>query len=123
MTKILVIEDNPIVLDTLSRVLQTGGYEVVVAKDGVDGLAAFRLEQPDLVVSDMIMPGQEGTETIRYILAEEPDAKIVAISGGGRIGNIDFLDLAKKMGATAVLAKPFDPDDLLAIVANCLKTG
>lgn len=123
MKKILVIEDNPIVRSTVSRILQSGGYEVISANDGLQGVAAFRKEQPDLVVTDIIMPEQEGIETIRQILAEKPLTKIIAISGGGRIGNTDFLQIARKVGATEVLPKPFDPDDLLRLVSNCFKAA
>ena len=120
MKKILVIDDNPSVRHTLGRILQRGGYEVATAVDGRKGMIAFRKEPPDLVLTDIIMPEREGLETIRDILAERPGTKIIAISGGGRIGNTDFLDLAKKMGATDALSKPFDPDALLELVARCL---
>ena len=66
---------------------------------------------------------QEGIATIRQILAERPGTKIIAISGGGRIGNTDFLQIARKMGAVDALQKPFDPDDLLGRINNCLKAA
>jgi CheY-like chemotaxis protein len=118
--KILVIEDNAIVRNTMSRILEAAGYTVVIANDGLQGVASFRKENPDLIISDIIMPEQEGIGTIRQILGEKPSAKIIAISGGGRIGNTDFLQIARKMGARDALAKPFDPDDLLARISTCL---
>jgi CheY-like chemotaxis protein len=123
MQKILVIEDNPIVRNTVMRILQSAGYSVVTAGDGLQGVAEFRKEQPDLVISDIIMPQQEGIGTIRQILAERPGTKIIAISGGGRIGNTDFLQIARKMDAVDALQKPFDPDDLLGRITNCLKAA
>jgi CheY-like chemotaxis protein len=123
MKKILVIEDNQIVRNTVMRILQTAGYSVVTANDGVQGFAMFCKEQPDLVISDIIMPQQEGIGTIRQILAERPGTKIIAISGGGRIGNTDFLQIARKMGAVDALQKPFDPDDLLGRISDCLKAA
>jgi DNA-binding response OmpR family regulator len=123
MKKILVIEDNLIVRNTVMRILQTAGYTVVTANDGLQGFEMFRKEQPDLVISDIIMPQQEGIGTIRQILAERPGTKIIAISGGGRIGNTDFLQIARKMGAIDALQKPFDPDDLLGRIDNCLKAA
>ena len=123
MKKILVIEDNLIVRNTVMRILQTAGYTVVTANDGLQGFEMFRKEQPDLVISDIIMPQQEGIGTIRQILAEFPGTKIIAISGGGRIGNTDFLQIARKMGAVDALPKPFDPDDLLGLITNCLKAA
>jgi len=123
MTKILVIEDNAIVRNTVTRILQSAGYAVVTANDGLQGFEMFRKEEPDLVISDIIMPQQEGIGTIRQILAERPDAKIIAISGGGRIGNIDFLSIARKMGAADALSKPFDPEDLLGRISTLLKAA
>jgi CheY-like chemotaxis protein len=123
MKKILVIEDNAIVRNTMMRILQAAGYDVVTANDGLEGVALFRQETPDLVISDIIMPQQEGIATIRQILAESPGTKIIAISGGGRIGNTDFLQIARKMGAVDALPKPFDPDDLLGRIDNCLKAA
>ena len=123
MQKILVIEDNAIVRNTVMRILESAGYKVVTANDGLQGFDMFRKEQPDLVISDIIMPEQEGIATIRQILAERPGTKIIAISGGGRIGNTDFLSIARKMGAVDALPKPFDPDDLLGRISNCLKAA
>jgi CheY-like chemotaxis protein len=121
--KILVIEDNAIVRNTMTRILEAAGYTVIMANDGLQGVDAFRKEQPDIVISDIIMPEQEGIATIRQILGEQPSAKIIAISGGGRIGNTDFLQIAKKMGATDAVAKPFDPDDLLNRISTCLNAA
>jgi CheY-like chemotaxis protein len=120
MKKILVIEDNAIVRNTMMRILQAAGYDVVTANDGLEGVALFRQETPDLVISDIIMPQQEGIATIRQILAESPGTKIIAISGGGRIGNTDFLKIARQLGASDIVAKPLDPDHFLDVVKNCL---
>ena len=59
MTKILVIDDNPVARSTISTVLESDGYEIVAAADGVRGLAVFEREQPDLVITDIIMPETE----------------------------------------------------------------
>jgi DNA-binding NarL/FixJ family response regulator len=66
------------------------------------------------------MPEKEGLETIREIRDEWPDAKIIAISGGARIGNMDFLDVAGKLGASEIIPKPFDPAELVNVVSRCL---
>jgi len=120
MQKILVIDDDSLVRDTLVRILERKGYQVLVASDGLRGLRMFRSEQPDLVITDIIMPEKEGLETIREIRCECPDAKIIAISGGARIGNMDFLDVAGKLGASEIIPKPFDPADLVTVVSRCL---
>src|SRR5579863_3817169 len=120
MKKILVIDDNMVVRNTLVQILESEGYEVISAEDGRRGLSVFRSERPDLVVTDIIMPEKEGIETIRDIRGESPDAKIIAISGGGRIGNTDFLKIARQLGASDIVAKPLDPDHFLDVVKNCL---
>jgi two-component system, chemotaxis family, chemotaxis protein CheY len=120
MTKMLIIDDDALVRTTLEYLLRDAGYEIATAEDGMRGMAMFRSEQPDLVITDIIMPEQEGIQTINEMRKAKPDAKIIAISGGGRIGNTDFLKIARVLGAMDVISKPFDPDELLAIVENCL---
>jgi len=123
MQKILIIDDDAAVRMVIVKILERNGYQAVSAEDGRRGLAVFRAEQPDLVITDMIMPDKEGIETILEMCRERPNAKIVAISGGGRIGSADFLAMAKKLGATDILAKPFEPSELLSCVARCLAEG
>jgi DNA-binding NtrC family response regulator len=120
MAKILVIDDDVIVRETIVQILEDGGHQVVSAEDGKRGMAAFRSEHPDLIITDIIMPEQEGIQTITEIRGVQPNAKIIAISGGGRIGNTDFLKIARHLGAFDAIAKPFDPDDLLSRVGRCL---
>lgn len=120
MHKILVIDDNVVVRNTIIQILENEGYEVIGAEDGRRGLHVFRHERPDLIVTDIIMPEKEGIETIRDIRGECPDAKIIAISGGGRIGNTDFLKIARQLGACEAIAKPLDPDYFIGVVRNCL---
>lgn len=120
MAKILVIDDDILVRNTLTRILRSGGHEVVLAEDGIRGMTAFRKELPDLVITDIIMPEQEGIQTINEMWRERPNAKIIPISGGGRIGNADFLSMARSLGANDAMAKPFMPQDLLSRVKSCL---
>ncbi|MGH7095689.1 MAG: response regulator [Stellaceae bacterium] len=118
--KVLVIDDDVLVRRTICRILEHGGYQVAVAEDGAEGAAKFRSEQPDLVITDIIMPEQEGIETIMALLRENPRARIVAVSGGGRLGSMDFLTVARKLGAKETLRKPFEPAELLGCVSRAL---
>jgi CheY-like chemotaxis protein len=120
MQTILVIDDDPMVRHVLSKVLRRGGYQVHLASDGAEGLREFANLLPDLVITDMVMPVKGGLDTIKLLRASSPEAKIVAISGGNRLANKDFLDDAIELGAAAILAKPFEPEELLAKVAHCL---
>ncbi|HZT87575.1 MAG TPA: response regulator [Stellaceae bacterium] len=120
MQKILVIDDDALVRSMIARVLRREGYEVMLAADGASGLRMFCAGNPDLVVTDIIMPEKEGLETIREFRSRAPDVKIIAISGSGKIGDTDFLTIAAKLGATEVLGKPFQPRELVSQVARCL---
>jgi DNA-binding response OmpR family regulator len=120
MYKVLVIDDDAMVRASIVHILEDGGYAVLTAKDGIRGMVAFRSEHPDLVITDIVMPDQEGIQTINEMRRERPDAKIIAISGGGLLGNTDFLKFARVLGATDTIAKPFDPNELLIIVKTCL---
>jgi two-component system chemotaxis response regulator CheY len=120
MTKILVIDDDVAVRETIVQILEDGGYRVVSAEDGKRGMIAFRDEHPDLTVTDLLMPQQGGIQTICEIRHTKPDAKIIAVSGGGRATDNDLLHLAKQFGASDTIAKPFDPDELLSLVEECL---
>ena len=83
--RILVIDDEPSALDVLRRILEGEGYEVQVAANGLDGVALFRQQPCDLVITDMVMPVKDGLQTILELREEAPDLPIIAISGGGVI--------------------------------------
>lgn len=114
--KVLVIDDEAAMRTLFSAVLREAGHEVYEAADGRAGLALYHQHRPELVITDIIMPNQEGIETIRLLHAENPEVKIIAISGGGRIGELDFLRIAKEFGAVATLAKPFRKQEFLNLL-------
>lgn len=118
--KILVIDDEPAVRYAVTRILQSNGYEVTTATDGMRGMSQFRVWRPDLVITDLIMPEQEGMQTIKQLRQADPTVKILAISGGGRLVHVDFLQVARRIGADEILAKPFDSRELLSIVRRLL---
>ncbi|MFH2058374.1 MAG: response regulator [Pseudomonadota bacterium] len=121
MEKILVIDDEPVIRIMLKQLFEQSGYAVCEACDGKQGIALFRKENPDLVITDLIMPDEEGLGLMKKIKQITPDAKIIAISGGG-IGSAHvYLSLAKKMGADHVFEKPFDARQMLATVQGMLK--
>jgi DNA-binding response OmpR family regulator len=121
--KILVIDDDDLICCTLARILSTQGHEVATASDGRRGMAAFRRVPPDLVITDIIMPEQEGIETIRQMRRERPQTKIVAISGAAGPDGFDILAMARRLGADDVLAKPFGAAELLGSVQRLYPAG
>jgi DNA-binding response OmpR family regulator len=117
---ILVIDDEPMIRHLATRILDRAGYRAISAANGIQGLACFRRERPALVITDLIMPEREGIETIRHIRREGADTPIIAISGGTLTGTADFLAMARELGATAILRKPFEPIELVLLVERCL---
>jgi CheY-like chemotaxis protein len=117
---VLVIEDDEVVRDVIKRLLEMADYRVVVAGNGREGLKQHRLTAPALVITDLIMPEREGIETIMELRKHGSNARILAISGGGRIGNSEILSVARSLGADDILAKPFQPADLIGKVRQLL---
>ena len=118
MSDILVIDDDVQMRRLIGRILGEAGHVVLDAKNGRAGLRLFRVARPGLVITDIVMPEQEGIETIRMIAREAPQIPILAISGSGEPS---YLRMAAALGATAQLAKPFAAGELLAAVAELLE--
>ena len=119
MADILVIDDDAQMRRLMARILGAAGHVVIEAADGRAGLNLFRAARPGLVITDILMPEQEGIETIRIIAREAPDIPILAISGSPGPG---FLRMATSLGARAKLPKPFGAGELLAAVAELLES-
>ncbi len=120
MTTILLIDDDPLVAFTVERMLEGGGFTVIRAADGEKGLKILKSETVDLIITDIIMPVKEGIETIHEIREYDAKLPVIAVSGGGHGSGGNYLRRAQALGATEVLAKPFDQDDLLGAVKRCL---
>ena len=121
MARILVIEDDNDVRESLRQVLEQVGYEVEEACDGEEGIERYREKQADLIITDIIMPKKEGIETITDLRVEFPDVKVIAISGGGRLGPEPYLELAKGFGANRIIMKPFTTTEILEAVQELLE--
>ena len=116
MTTIVLIDDDDDVRRTLVRMLETAGHQVHEAADGSSGLELCLRVDPQLVITDILMPEKEGIETIMVLKRAQPALKIIAISGGGRSGAMDFLEMARALGADEALQKPFRRAELLAVI-------
>lgn len=110
---ILVIDDDEAVRMMLCENFRECGFCVLEAGNGIQGMAEIaRHGFPDIIVTDIIMPQMGGLETIETVRKMDRDVKIIAISGGCRVGAEDFLETAKKIGANKVFQKPIDLDNL-----------
>ncbi len=120
MARILVIDDDEQFRLMIKEFLQRFGYHVVEARDGEEGIRLFDPSRTDLVITDVVMPNKEGLETIRELKQKAPGLKIIAVSGGGRLGPESYLTLAQKFGASRVFSKPFDLKEFLEAVQEVL---
>lgn len=115
---VLLIDDDPMMLESLAMALEEYGFRVLTASSGLSGLRVFREQRPAAVLTDIVMPGQDGFETMLKIRREQPDAKVIAISG--QLDKWDYLDLAEKLGADATFAKGRDVRSLVETLNRIL---
>jgi len=121
MAKILIIDDDSQIRFIIRELLENDGYTVEEASDGDEAIELNHKKAFDLIITDILMPGKEGIQTIQEFRNGSPKVKIIAISGGGHIGPSVYLDMAKKMGADLSIPKPFDLDIFLKKVKELLK--
>ncbi|MGH6828813.1 MAG: response regulator [Rhizomicrobium sp.] len=114
-SRILVIEDNSGVIEVIRRALETAGHEVCTSLNGLDVFSLFERFDPELLITDVIMPELDTIDTIVECRRRRPSTGIIAISG-----NRHLLTIAAKHGADFVLAKPFGPGQLNALVRTAL---
>ena len=112
--------DTPASREALCRVRGRDGHSAVEAADGRKGIECLKEQPAELVITDILMPEQEGLETIMMLRRDYPEVRIIAISGGRRLGLFDSLKYARQFGADYALAKPFTPPELLKTVKRAL---
>lgn len=108
--RVLVIEDNADLRDYLRLALRGEGYEVLTARNGREALGMIDGQGLDAVITDLFMPEMDGIETITALRRKLPGVRVVAMSG--RPG-VDYLTVARELGVTHTLRKPFELDELL----------
>lgn len=116
MKSILVADDDEFILDLVQAALTAAGYTVTTVSGGRDALARLRTESYDLVVLDVMMPDQGGIETIIEIRQTHPNQPIVVMTGQIPTTSGTLEGLTEKLGARALLAKPFTTDQLVEVV-------
>jgi DNA-binding response OmpR family regulator len=119
--RVLVVDDEPWLRDTLSLALRRAGHEPVVAEDGRLGLAALESGAFDAVITDILMPQCDGIELIRAMRGAGRPEPVLAISGGGTYGSDYLLPMARKLGAVAVMRKPFAPAEIVGALESVVQ--
>jgi len=119
MATVLLIDDDEMLRTVLAIAIDSAGHVVLQAEDGQKGLELVRTTGIDIVITDLIMPVQEGVETIMTLRRERPRLPVIAISGGASNSKL-YLDIAGKIGAKRMLGKPFAPRQLVALIDEIL---
>jgi CheY-like chemotaxis protein len=122
MARILIIEDDDLLRDVLAKALELAGHEVTQACNGQEGVDLFRACPADLVLTDLVMPVQEGVETILQLRKQYRHTPIIAMSGGA-VNTKLYLSIAGRIGAQRILPKPFTPQLLIETVTQVLATA
>lgn len=122
MQRVLIIEDETELREMIKTSLIRRKYTVFEASNGKDAIIHFKPSMTDLVVTDLIMPEEDGLKVIMKLKEMKPSLKIIAISGGGKAGPGGYLNLAKALGAHAVLSKPFSINYLISKIEELLGT-
>ena len=120
MARILVVDDDDLIRRLVVKTLERAGYEVVASADGRQAAQEYDKDPTDLIITDLFMPEKEGMEIIMELRRDHPDVKIIAISGAGSLGPTGYPDVARMIGASRTLAKPFGKEELLNTVRELL---
>jgi len=120
MSQILIVDDDPMVRYTIQRVLSSHGFDCHAVDNGREALRYLLNNVVELIITDIIMPDVEGIELIIAVKESCPQLPVIAISGGGRVGAPEYLNMASQLGASRSLRKPFDNEELIAAVRELL---
>jgi CheY-like chemotaxis protein len=118
MARILVIDDDAAVRELLREKLTLEGHEVLVAAEGLEGLRLHREHLPKVVITDIIMPGRSGIELVFEIRQQNPQVKIITISG--MVPQV-FLDAGSEVGVSRAFTKPFDVNEIARVVRDLVR--
>jgi len=117
---VLVVDDEHVIADTLTAILSRSGFTVTPAYDGASALQIANALVPDLLITDVFMPGMSGIDLAIAMRAAHPDCKVLLFSG--QASTLDLLASARREGHDfALLLKPVHPTELLARISECIQ--
>lgn len=117
---ILVIDDEQQFREYMTALLEKNNFTVCVAENGLVGEQQHNICKPDLIITDIVMPDKEGVEFIQHLRETDLETPIIAVSGGNRVNAYSYLSMSKKMGANAILAKPFTNTEILQTINDLI---
>ncbi len=117
MSKVLVIDDDEMILKAIAACLTGTGLTILTTTDGPQGVEMYDSEKPDVVILDLVLPSSDGLDILKQLLANDPDAKIIICSG---YGSQEAIDVAMGYGAFAFLNKPFDMESVVQLTISAL---
>ncbi len=121
MPGVLIVEDDKELREMLKMSLLRRNFTVLEAENGKAAITHFKPLLTDLVITDLIMPEEDGLKVVIKLRELKPSIKIIAISGGGKVGPGSYLNLAKALGADAIYSKPFSINDLISKIEQLLE--
>ncbi len=120
MPTVLVIDDDPDIRTLIRRVLETNAHTVFEASDGQEGVRRWREIRPDLVITDIMMPGKDGLDLVLELVSMDPGVRVIAMTGGNWKETVDRLFDARLFGAVRTVTKPFTLSEILRVVGEVL---
>lgn len=121
MANILVADDDTQMREMITEALKIAGYTVEGVSNGTEALDLLKKKEFDLAIIDIVMPEKDGIGMMRELRRDYPKLKFFAISGGGRIGPTQYLEVAESLGASRTFVKPFERKEMMKAVAEILK--
>jgi two-component system alkaline phosphatase synthesis response regulator PhoP len=123
MAKILVVDDEPDIVEIVTFTLEAKGHSVIGAKDGAEGITKVKKEKPELIVLDVMMPGMNGMQVVDYLRNKEEFSHIpiVMLTATTQYSQKPDEDWKKKVGVEDFISKPFEPLDLAKRIDQVLK--
>lgn len=121
--RILIIDDDEELVASIREILLEEDYDIDVACNGREGIKLQSSNPYNVIITDIIMPEEDGLEVIMWVKSNNPETKLIAISGGGYFDSREYLLMAKELGAALVLIKPFEVDDLRGAIKQLLNNG